>query len=90
MLSSGCLATVLGYCATDFSNPLAREWALLTVRNACENNETNQRFIESLQPQGVVQDESLRSRGISVEMDPLSGKFSFKQQQQTSTVSLDS
>ena len=38
---SGCLATVLCHCATNFENPLAREWALLCVRNACEDEDAN-------------------------------------------------
>jgi hypothetical protein len=73
---------VLSYCATDFDNPLSREWALLTIRNACEENARVQEFVSSLQPQQVLQDELMREHGVSVEMDPASGKFKFKQDDQ--------
>jgi hypothetical protein len=71
---------VLSFCATDFDNPLCREFALMCVRNLCEGNASNQRFISELRPQEVLQDESLAKQGITVEIDPLSGKFQFKQQ----------
>jgi ataxin-10 len=68
---------LLSYCATDFDNPLCREFALMCIRNLCEGNLENQRFIESLKPQQVLQDDSLLARGIRVEMDPSSGRFQF-------------
>ena len=40
---------VLPLCATDLDNPLAREWAMLCMRNVCEGNMENQAFVESLQ-----------------------------------------
>jgi ataxin-10 len=70
---------VLAYCATDFENPLCREFALMCVRNLCEGNLENQRLIESLQPQQVLQDDALLERGIRIDIDPLSGRFNFSQ-----------
>jgi hypothetical protein len=50
----GLLGSLLQHCATDFENPLAREWALLTVRNLCEENDVARQRIEDLKPQQVV------------------------------------
>ena len=75
VLQTGCLAEVLSRGGTDFSNPTAREWALLVIRNSCENCEENQEFVHSLAPQGVeLQDEALKADGYSVRMQ--NGKFS--------------
>ncbi len=71
----GGLAVVLSHCATDFANPLAREWALLCTRNACADCVPNQEYIESLRPQGVsIQDEEMKARGLEVQMTD-TGKF---------------
>jgi hypothetical protein len=49
---------------------------LLCVRNACEGNELNQNFVDSLQPQEVlIQNEEWKKQGIKVELDKKSGKF---------------
>lgn len=75
-LAHGGFAAVLPRCATRFDNPLEREWALVCVRNACEGCDANQRFVESLQPQGArVLDEKL---GIEVELCPSTGTFKFR------------
>lgn len=70
---------MLNYCGTDFENPLAREWALMAVRNACEGHSETQAFIASLQPQQVVEDELMRRLGLSLEIDPTLGKFKIRQ-----------
>lgn len=71
---------VLPLCATDFDAPLAREWALLCVRNACEGSRKNQSYVQSLQPQGdaIIQDEAMREAGISVAFDSASNKFALR------------
>ncbi|CAE7673154.1 CTR86, partial [Symbiodinium microadriaticum] len=66
------LPVVLSFCATDFDNPLCREYALMCVRNLCEGNAGNQQYISDLKPQQIVQDELMASHGLSVEIDPLS------------------
>lgn len=73
--SRGCMAAVLSRCATDFNNPLAREWALLCIRNACDDHEQNQAFVQSLTIQGVVKDEELESHGINLSVQ--AGKLTF-------------
>ena len=62
---SGGFVVVLPLCATDLENPLAREWAMLCMRNVCEGNMQNQAFVESLQPQGnyEVRDEAMKAAG---------------------------
>lgn len=69
---------MLSHCATDFANPVSREWALLCVRNACETHIANQTFIQELRPQEVViQDEKLKAQGLRVEMNTETGQFKF-------------
>ena len=68
---------MLSNCVTDFDNPLSREWALICVRNACEDNELNQKFINDLNLVGVIQDEVLSQQGIRVDINPLEGKLNF-------------
>lgn len=43
--TSDCLMVVLNHCSTNINNPLEREWNLMCVRNATENNLENQEFI---------------------------------------------
>jgi hypothetical protein len=88
------LPSLLQHCATDFENPLAREWALLAVRNLCEESEEARNRIDSLRPQKVVQlsgetagnldemgeenilqEEAFRKTGLSVQLDPRTGKL---------------
>lgn len=59
----------------------------MTIRNLCEGNVLNQQFIESLQPQQVLQDPELLAKGIQIEMDPLSGKFKFHHKNNNQTES---
>ncbi len=49
------------------------------MRNVCEGHEGNQRFVESLKPQQVLHDDALKSHGISIEIDPQSGRFKYHQ-----------
>lgn len=77
--TSGCLAYVLSNCGTVFESPLSREWALFCIKSACEGNEENQKFIDSLKPQGVIQDEILKAHGITVEMNQDGRGISFRQ-----------
>jgi len=75
---AGGLPIIMSRCTTDFKNPLAREWALLCLRNCCEGNRENQEYIDSINiVQDVVQDEELLSKGISVSIDNASGKIKF-------------
>lgn len=73
-------ALVLPLCATNLEVPLAREWALLVMRNALEGNSENQEYITSLQPQGeaFVQDEVLKEANMGVVFDQATNKFRMK------------
>ena len=73
---------VLPLCATDFDAPLAREWSLLCIRNACEGSKENQAYVQSLQPQGdaIIQDEAMREAGLSVTFDSAANKFKLKRE----------
>lgn len=44
----GFLTTVLDSTALDAKNPLLKEWSVLCIRNLCERNEENQRFINNM------------------------------------------
>lgn len=84
LLDTGVINHILSHCATNFSNPLTREWALLTIRNACEGNTKIQTYIDSLTLQETL---DLRQQGMKIEIDGKRGRFKFVQ---TSTeVSLD-
>lgn len=72
------LPSLLSHCVTDFKNPLAREWALLTIRFSCEDNEDIINYINNLQPQGIENlknDEEMKKLGLKFDIDPLKGKF---------------
>lgn len=60
----GALSLLLNHCNVDSSNPFLREWALFTIRNLCEGNEDNQRFIEGLKPQETIATATLRELGL--------------------------
>ena len=65
----------------------------MCVRNLCEGNEGNQQYISELKPQQVVQDDMMASHGLSVEINPQTGRFQFKQEPgcgQSVEVELDS
>lgn len=72
--------TLLCHCVTDFSNPLTREWALLSIRNLCECHEDVPKYIATLQPQdAVVVDEGLAAAGLQVRFDTATGRFAVRQ-----------
>ena len=72
----GGIPLLLSCCATDFENPLAREWALMSVRNCCEGNIKNQEYIDSLKVQGVVQG----MNGVNIDINTTTGKFQFQKE----------
>lgn len=38
VLASGQLPSILSHCQSDHDAPMAREWALLAIRNICEGD----------------------------------------------------
>jgi hypothetical protein len=80
----GALPLVLNGCRSDDNNPLVREWAIFAVRNICEDNDENQRYIADLKPQGVAENPDLDRLGLKAEVDA-SGKLKFAPKDQDST-----
>jgi hypothetical protein len=46
-----------------------REWTIVAIRNALEDNEENQKIVHDLQAQYVVNTPELQSMGIGLKMD---------------------
>lgn len=46
--TSNCMMVVLNHCSTNVNNPLEREYGLMCIRNATENNLENQEFIKQI------------------------------------------
>ena len=61
---------ILACTNVDEANPFAKEWAILAVRNLCENNVENQAVIARLQPQAVQSvPPEMQQRGVGVQLD---------------------
>jgi len=68
---------ILSQARLDDKNPLVREWAILAIRNFCEEHEDNQAIIAGLQPMGVAENRELSELGMEVVMNE-NGKFSLR------------
>ncbi|KAL7336255.1 hypothetical protein PS15p_201613 [Mucor circinelloides] len=64
----GGIPLVLCQFKIDDSNPYLREYATVALRNIMENNPENQKLIEELKPEQVVETEELRQMGIVPEL----------------------
>ena len=53
-----------------------REWAVVAIRSALENNITNQAVVAELQARSAVQSAALHDMGIQVDLDMVSGQVS--------------
>ncbi|KAI9483386.1 MAG: spinocerebellar ataxia type 10 protein domain-containing protein [Benjaminiella poitrasii] len=62
------LPLILSQMKIDDSNPYLREYATLALRNLMEDNMENQKIIEELSPQEVVQSDELDKMGIMPEL----------------------
>jgi hypothetical protein len=72
----GAIPLILACTNIDESNPFAKEWAILAIRNLCECNPENQALIAALQPQHVQSvPPELRQKGVGVELDAQTGKL---------------
>lgn len=58
----GILKLVLSRITANINVPLAREWALLCIRNSCEECPRNQEYIDSLKPKQGITDAILKAR----------------------------
>ena len=56
---SECILPLLECCNLDARNPFIQQWAILAIRNFCENNPLNQHLINSLTKKGVVETQIL-------------------------------
>ncbi len=50
-----------------------KEWAIVTLRNLCENNVENQAVIASLKTQGILASDELERLGLQAKLED-SGK----------------
>lgn len=57
------------------ASPLAREWALWTIRNLCQGSEEAQNAIANLQLLQVLDSEELERANVKVKVDEESGKL---------------
>ncbi|XP_071961611.1 ataxin-10-like [Antedon mediterranea] len=62
------ISLLLDNCSIDPHNPFISQWATLAIRNVCENNLENQRFIEEMKVQGVASNSMLQDMGIETEL----------------------
>ncbi|KAH9566760.1 hypothetical protein CY35_04G145700, partial [Sphagnum magellanicum] len=68
------LYLVLEQCTTDSNNPFLREWGLWVIRNLLEGNPRNQHEFADLEAKASVANPELRDIGISVELNPETGR----------------
>ncbi|CAM6014475.1 unnamed protein product [Sphagnum balticum] len=68
------LYLVLEQCTTDSNNPFLREWGLWAIRNLLEGNPRNQHEFADLEAKASVANPELRDIGISVELNPETGR----------------
>jgi hypothetical protein len=50
-----------------------REWTVVAIRNALEQNPDNQAIVAELEARAPVQSETLQELGIRLELDPRRG-----------------
>lgn len=63
------IGAVLGFCRIDDRIPLLREWALMSVRNACEGCGEVQRFVAQLAPRAMAPTTALQHTDMRLELD---------------------
>lgn len=63
------IALILDSCNMDARNPFIMQWAILAIRNICEDNYDCQAVIAGLNQQSTINSELLKEMGISVEND---------------------
>ncbi|CAI8013410.1 Ataxin-10 [Geodia barretti] len=60
---------ILNQCHLDHGNPYILQWAVLTIRNMCEDNPANQEMIAKLETRGVAEATAAQFRpGCEVEV----------------------
>lgn len=74
VVDEGGVELLLCQCVIDDASPMAKEWALLALRNLCEGCIGAHARIRGLQAQGVVRTEEMEAAGIDVRVDADTGK----------------
>lgn len=70
----GGLLLVLQQCMPDSQNPFLREWGLWAIRNLLEGNSKSQSELADLEVRSAVDDPGLKGVGITVEINPETGR----------------
>mmetsp|Transcript_8041 Transcript_8041/g.29713 ORF Transcript_8041/g.29713 Transcript_8041/m.29713 type:complete len:640 (+) Transcript_8041:136-2055(+) len=73
ILERGGVELILAQCVADVKSPIAREWALLCVRNLCAGNIAVQDHIAALQVCDTVQHPALTNMGLRLDIDEATG-----------------
>uniref|UniRef100_A0A383VNF2 Ataxin-10 domain-containing protein n=1 Tax=Tetradesmus obliquus TaxID=3088 RepID=A0A383VNF2_TETOB len=76
LLASGGVEVLLNNCNLDDTAPLAREWALWSVRNMCRDNEAVQQYIAQFTAVEAVQSAELERMGKELQLDRATNKLS--------------
>ncbi|WIA08511.1 hypothetical protein OEZ85_007945 [Tetradesmus obliquus] len=76
LLASGGVEVLLNNCNLDDTAPLAREWALWSVRNMCRDNEVVQQYIAQFTAVEAVQSAELERMGKELQLDRATNKLS--------------
>jgi hypothetical protein len=76
LLAAGGVEVLLNNCNLDDTAPLAREWALWSVRNMCRDNEAVQQYIAKFQAVEAVQSAELERMGKELQLDRATNKLS--------------
>lgn len=69
LLNTDGIPVVLNHCRILQSEPLLREWAVLTIRNLCESNEEIRNIISKYRAQDVANPEEASRMGFEANVD---------------------
>jgi ataxin-10 len=75
VMSAGGIELLLNNCNLDDTAPMAREWALWGIRNACKDNEAVQQYVSQFQAVDAVQTPELDRMGVQLELDQMTHKL---------------
>jgi ataxin-10 len=82
VMAAGGIELLLTNCNLDESAPMAREWALWGIRNACEGNKTMQEYLGQFQAVDAVHSPELDKMGVQLELDQMTHKLTLKKKQE--------
>lgn len=63
------LVKIASKCYTDVKHPLHREWSSIGLKYCCADCVENVNYLQELQLQDVILDESLKAKGLSAVME---------------------